>query len=152
MSIRQPLYGQAADQVREQLRAEPSDLAVAVSVAQQMLAAYAHVDYGNPGAVAQAHGAIRESLRILLHTLGAEAPEPRMVRHANGLTFKVIPADSYDARIARDVRELTMDDGTVWTVGTCGAGSTFAWRPTAGLPALRRPAAQPGNCERGEGQ
>lgn len=50
------------------------------------------------------------------------------VTHANGLTFRVIPADSYDARIARDVRPLTMADGTVWTVGTRGRGSAFAWQ------------------------
>ncbi|MFD8521035.1 DUF6907 domain-containing protein [Streptomyces capillispiralis] len=56
----------------------------------------------------------------------------RTVRHANGLEFTVIPADSYDARMARDVRELTMEDGSVWTVGTRGAGSTFAWQPKGG--------------------
>lgn len=59
----------------------------------------------------------------------AEPDQPRIVRHANGLEFTVIPADSYDARMARDVRELTMDDGSVWTVGTRGAGSAYAWQP-----------------------
>ena len=54
---------------------------------------------------------------------------PRTIRHANGLEFNVIPADSYDARIARDVRQLTMADGTKWTVGTLGGGSAIAWQP-----------------------
>jgi hypothetical protein len=51
---------------------ESGDLAVAISVAQQMLAAYAGVDYSDVGAIAQAHGALRESLRILLRALGTE--------------------------------------------------------------------------------
>ncbi|MEY9489041.1 hypothetical protein RKD26_004835 [Streptomyces calvus] len=67
----------------------------------------------------------------------------RTVRHVSGLTFTVIPADSYDARMARDVRELTMDDGSVWTVGTRGAGSAVAWQPARAVrsqanKALRR--------------
>lgn len=57
-----------------------------------------------------------------------QQPSPSTVRHANGLAFTVIPATSYTARMARDVRQLTMADGTEWTVGTRGAGSTFAWR------------------------
>lgn len=58
------------------------------------------------------------------------ANHPRTVRHANGLEFKVIPADSPFARIARSIRQLEMADGTVWTVGAPigwhGAGA--AWR------------------------
>ncbi|MFJ5588281.1 hypothetical protein ACIQCG_00860 [Streptomyces noursei] len=50
------------------------------------------------------------------------------IAHKSGLTFRVISANSYDARMARDVRRLTMADGTVWTVGTRGRGSCFAWR------------------------
>lgn len=45
------------------------------------------------------------------------------VTHPNGATFKVIPADSHDARIARNIRTLTMADGTTWTVG-----SPIGWR------------------------
>jgi hypothetical protein len=50
----------------------PSNLAVAATVAQQMLAEYADVDHRDLFALNQAHGAIRESLRILLRTLGVE--------------------------------------------------------------------------------
>jgi hypothetical protein len=55
----------------------------------------------------------------------------RTVRHANGLEFRVIPADSYDARMARNVRELTMEDGSVWTVGlpVGWRGIEAAWQP-----------------------
>lgn len=42
---------------------------------------------------------------------------PNAVTHANGLEFRVLPADSPYARIARNVRQLEMADGTVWTVG-----------------------------------
>ncbi|MFJ6720540.1 hypothetical protein [Streptomyces sp. NPDC091259] len=45
------------------------------------------------------------------------------VTHANGLKFRVIDANSYDARIARDVRPLVMADGSTWTVG-----SPVGWR------------------------
>ncbi|ODA69537.1 hypothetical protein [Streptomyces sp. AVP053U2] len=57
------------------------------------------------------------------------APLRAQITHANGLTFTIVSADSYTARIARDVRQLAMDDGTVWTVGTRGAGNTIAWQP-----------------------
>ncbi|MYT20117.1 hypothetical protein GTW69_07410 [Streptomyces sp. SID7760] len=51
------------------------------------------------------------------------------ITHPTGLTFTVIPADSYDARVvARDRRPLVMADGKAWTVGTLGYGSAFAWR------------------------
>lgn len=58
-NVRQPLYGAAARLVRDQLREEPSDLEVAISVAQQLL------DSGNAAI-------LRESLRILLRALDAE--------------------------------------------------------------------------------
>ncbi|MGW0495025.1 hypothetical protein ACWD0Z_06175 [Streptomyces sp. NPDC003007] len=110
----------------------PSDLAVAARVAQLLLDEHQHVDHRDLFALNRAHGALTESLRILLRSIGAGPGEPRTVRHANGQTFTVIPADSYEARMARDVRQLTMEDGTVWTVGTRGAGSTIAWRPAHG--------------------
>ncbi|MEV5182895.1 hypothetical protein AB0K88_24355 [Streptomyces werraensis] len=59
--IRQPLYGDAATRAREQLAEAPvpSDLDVAVSVAQQLLGS-------------SSVPALRESLRLLLRALGAE--------------------------------------------------------------------------------
>ncbi|MDX3747477.1 hypothetical protein [Streptomyces sp. AK08-02] len=51
---------------------EPSDLDVAIRVGQKMLDAYGTVDSGDIFAYAQAHGALTESLRILLRALGAE--------------------------------------------------------------------------------
>lgn len=83
---------------------EPTDLEVAVSVAQQLLDSDQVLS-------------LREALRLLLRAIGAEISRPRTVRHANGLEFRVIPADSYTARLARNARQLTMADGTVWTVG-----------------------------------
>ncbi|MFJ5154959.1 hypothetical protein ACIQCF_25890 [Streptomyces sp. NPDC088353] len=71
MNAREPLYGRAADAVRDQLR-EPGELDVAVNVARDMLTAYADVDHGDIFALNQAHGALRESLRILLRAVGAE--------------------------------------------------------------------------------
>ncbi|MFF9758595.1 hypothetical protein ACF1G4_03340 [Streptomyces caelestis] len=53
------------------------------------------------------------------------------ISHANDLTFTIVAADSFTARMARDVRQLTMADGTTWTVGPRGYGSTFAWQPPA---------------------
>lgn len=72
--VNQPLYGAAADAIRDQLR-EPADLDVAIRVAQRMLTAYGQPAYGDACAVAQAHGALTESLRILLRALGAETGE-----------------------------------------------------------------------------
>ncbi len=51
---------------------EPGELAVAVSVARQMLADYAHVDHSDLFALNQAHGAFREALRILLRAVDSE--------------------------------------------------------------------------------
>ncbi|MGV9755409.1 hypothetical protein ACWDUC_06175 [Streptomyces tricolor] len=103
--------------------AEPSDLDVAIRVGQQLLDSDSILS-------------LREALRLLLRAHGAEPTTaattgPREVAHANGLTFRVVAADSFDARMARDVRTLTMADGSVWTVGTRGAGSTIAWQPTS---------------------
>lgn len=55
--------------------AVPSDLAVAISVAQKMLATYGDSSGFNELGYAQAHGALSESLRILLRALGAERGE-----------------------------------------------------------------------------
>ncbi|MFF4347552.1 hypothetical protein [Streptomyces sp. NPDC001530] len=60
-----------ADQLRE-----PSDLAVAISVGQRMLAAYDGVGIGDIDGLARAHGALTESLRILLRALDAEPVAP----------------------------------------------------------------------------
>lgn len=76
INVREPLYGPAAVAVRDQLR-QHTDLQVAVSVARDMLAAYGSTDYADHAAVAQAFGATRESLRILLRALGAETETGR---------------------------------------------------------------------------
>ncbi|MDT0387842.1 hypothetical protein [Streptomyces dubilierae] len=55
-----------------------------------------------------------------------QQPSPREVHHVNGLAFRVITASSYTARMARDVRQLPMADGTVWTVG-----SPIGWHDVA---------------------
>ncbi|MFJ2737695.1 hypothetical protein [Streptomyces sp. NPDC087317] len=52
--------------------AATNQLSVAVDVARDMLAAYAGVDHGDLFALNQAHGAIREALRILLRAVDAE--------------------------------------------------------------------------------
>lgn len=52
----------------------PSELPAAIQVARRMLAAFATVDYGNSGTVAQAHGALAESLRILLRAVDDVQP------------------------------------------------------------------------------
>ena len=40
------------------------------------------------------------------------APTGAQIAHTNGLTFTIVPADSFTARLARDVRQLAMADGT----------------------------------------
>ncbi|MFE9170852.1 hypothetical protein ACFYNZ_15215 [Streptomyces kebangsaanensis] len=72
MGTRRPLYGRAADGVRDELRAQ-AELAAAVSVARDMLAAYADVDHRDLFALNQAHGALREALRILLGAVAGPA-------------------------------------------------------------------------------
>ncbi|WP_333746156.1 hypothetical protein [Streptomyces sp. IBSBF 2950] len=56
---------------------EPTDLAVAISVAQQMLAAYSDTSTFGEFGYAKAHGALSESIRLLLRALGAEAVTTR---------------------------------------------------------------------------
>jgi len=51
---------------------DPSDLDSAIRVGQRMLAAYGNTSGYNIYAYAQAHGALAESLRILLRALGTE--------------------------------------------------------------------------------
>jgi len=72
----EPLYGAAADAVRDQLR-QRSELESAVTVAQKMLAAYGDTSGFDEFGYAQAHGALSESLRILLRALGAETEATR---------------------------------------------------------------------------
>ncbi|MEH0635408.1 hypothetical protein QBA35_19095 [Streptomyces bottropensis] len=55
--------------------AEPSDMTVAIRVAQKMLAAYGTVDSSDIFAYAQAHGGLAEALRIMLRAHGVE-PDP----------------------------------------------------------------------------
>ncbi|MBT2673974.1 hypothetical protein J7E95_24765 [Streptomyces sp. ISL-14] len=52
---------------------EPSDLAVAIRVAQTLLADYGDTTGYDHFAYAQAHGGLSEALRILLRALGAES-------------------------------------------------------------------------------
>ncbi|MBD0838809.1 hypothetical protein [Streptomyces sp. TRM68416] len=75
--VDEPLYSQAANRIRDQLR-EPADLQVAVRIGQRMLDAYD--DSSNRAdvfAYAQAYGATREALRLLLRALDAEAVDAR---------------------------------------------------------------------------
>ena len=44
-------------------------------------------------------------------------PTPATISHANGLQFRIIDGNSPFARVARNVRQLVMADGTEWTVG-----------------------------------
>ncbi|WP_282703223.1 hypothetical protein [Streptomyces sp. CC219B] len=75
INMAEPLYGAAADRVRDQLR-ESSDLQVAVRVGQRMLDAYS--DSSVDGfSYPEACGALREALRILLRACGAEAVDAR---------------------------------------------------------------------------
>lgn len=59
-------------------------------------------------------------------------PTPTTVAHANGLTFKVIDGAGNFARVARNVRQLVMADGSVWTVGLPigWRGQEAAWHTT----------------------
>ncbi|HWU23243.1 MAG TPA: hypothetical protein VN088_17015 [Nocardioides sp.] len=85
------------------LPAEPSALSTAIRVGQEMLAIYGTTHcYADPAAVAQALGAIRESLRILLRALGAETDG-----RPEGWTSKTLaqlPDD--EAALPEPVREL----------------------------------------------
>lgn len=123
-SLTQPL----SDELREY-----SDLDTAIRVAQQLL---------NSGSTVT----LREALRLLLRALDAE---PGIVRHANGAEYRVVEAGSYTARMARDIHDVTMADGTVWTTGLPIGwhGTPAAWRTSntsqadAPPPVLATPAA-----------
>lgn len=132
-----PTYSALAAAEAVQPPPEPSDLDVAIRVAQDLLDSDQLLS-------------VREALRLLLRALGAEpapAGDPEVVVHENGLTFRVIPADSPFARIARNVRQLKMADGTVWTVGAPIGwdGIEAAWHPQEPQPTPtdRCPAAHP---------
>jgi hypothetical protein len=66
-----------ADETAQGVPAEPSDLAVAVRLAQLTLSSTATADHGDPTAVTRANGSLRESLRILLRALDAETAAQR---------------------------------------------------------------------------
>jgi hypothetical protein len=66
-----------ADDTPQSTPAEPSDLTVAIRLAQLTLSSTATADHGDPTALAQAHGSLRESLRILLRALNAETAAQR---------------------------------------------------------------------------
>ncbi|MCF0087146.1 MULTISPECIES: hypothetical protein [unclassified Streptomyces] len=101
--------------------ANPGDLPVAVRVAQEMLAAYGATDYADHAAVAQAFGATRESLRILLRAIGAKADEGRQARDLRALLEAVADAltlpytaPNHDRRIVdRAGRALTVLRGAL---------------------------------------
>ncbi|MDX3571948.1 hypothetical protein [Streptomyces sp. ID05-47C] len=57
--------------------AVPSDLAVAIHVAQKMLATYGDSSNFSEFGYAQAHGALTESMRILLRALDADTEASR---------------------------------------------------------------------------
>ena len=85
-NVRQPLYGAAARRVRDQLREEPSDLEVAISVAQRLF------DSGDAAI-------LRESLRILLRALDAEpVDEEEAVRRSVDAQFPAVAAFLADER------------------------------------------------------
>ena len=56
---------------------------------------------------------------------------PATIAHANGLEFRIIDGHSTYARVARNVRQLTMADGSTWTVGQPIGwhGQEAAWKP-----------------------
>ena len=62
----------------------------------------------------------------------AHQPTPKTGAHANRLTFNVIDGSSNFARVARNVRQLTMADGSTWTVGLPigWRGIEAAWHTT----------------------
>ncbi|MFB6568252.1 hypothetical protein [Streptomyces noursei] len=54
----------------------------------------------------------------------------QIIKAANGAEFVVVSADSYTARMARNVHPVTMADGTVWTAGAGRPGMAIAWQAT----------------------
>ncbi|MBW8701866.1 hypothetical protein MBT84_19860 [Streptomyces sp. MBT84] len=74
-------------------------LASAITVAQRMLSSFGSVGYSDVGALAQAHGALAESLRIVLRSLGAElVDEQEAVRRSVDAQFPVVAAFLADER------------------------------------------------------
>ncbi|MFE2828452.1 hypothetical protein [Streptomyces sp. NPDC059271] len=73
-SIREPLHGAEADEIREQLRA-PSNLTISVNVARLLLAQHEQVDHRDLYAVNRAHGALAEALRLVLRAVDAEGTQ-----------------------------------------------------------------------------
>ncbi|MDX3839026.1 hypothetical protein [Streptomyces europaeiscabiei] len=65
------------DDTPERAPGEPSDLAVAIRLAQLTLSSTATADHGDPTTMAQAHGSLTEALRILLRALDAETAVQR---------------------------------------------------------------------------
>ncbi|MDX2829468.1 hypothetical protein [Streptomyces scabiei] len=59
---------------------EPTDLAVAARVAQLLLAEHERVDHTDVFALNRAHGALVETVRILLRAVGAEADGSNFLR------------------------------------------------------------------------
>jgi hypothetical protein len=66
-----------ADSTPQRQPDAPSDLAVAIRLAQLTLASTATADHEDPTAVLWANGSLRESLRILLRALDAETAVQR---------------------------------------------------------------------------
>lgn len=66
-----------ADDTPQRQPDEPSDLAVAIRLAQLTLSSTATADHGDPTTMAQAHGSLTEALRILLRALDAETAVQR---------------------------------------------------------------------------
>ncbi|MDT0568886.1 hypothetical protein RM704_15645 [Streptomyces sp. DSM 3412] len=80
-----------------------TDLAVAIRVAQKMLAAYSDTKNFGEFGYAQAHGALSESIRILLRALGAEPaakPLPPAVAELHRLC-----RDDYASSVDRRVQD-----------------------------------------------
>lgn len=55
----------------------------------------------------------------------------QIVKATNGAEFLVVQADSYTARMARNVHPVTMADGTVWMAGAGRPGTAIAWQSEA---------------------
>ncbi|MGW0169536.1 hypothetical protein ACWDWT_30825 [Streptomyces sp. NPDC003343] len=81
------------------LAPEPGDLDCAITVAQKMLTAYGTVD-GDIYAYCQAHGALTETIRILLRALGVEA----------GVSDETPDLDVRNARPASDEIDIDAPD------------------------------------------
>ena len=55
--------------------AEPSTLDTAIHLAQHAYTVTAGIDHGDQAMLSQAHGIVREALRILLHALDTEGDQ-----------------------------------------------------------------------------